>query len=93
MVQPRKTRPCLIERLLMGRKESNQTNKSMIVGKAFWLKLVQGNLLLVYQQVQWMILKSMVSWVLAGGASRGTDKSPVLGQKPTKTKAHWTKAN
>ena len=27
MVQPRKTRPCLTERLLMGRKESNQTNK------------------------------------------------------------------
>ena len=26
MVQPRKTRPCLTERLLMGRKESNQTN-------------------------------------------------------------------
>ena len=28
LVQPRKTRPCLNERLLMGRKESNQTNKS-----------------------------------------------------------------
>ena len=27
LVQPRKTRPCLIEILLMGRKESNQTNK------------------------------------------------------------------
>ena len=26
LVQPRNTRPCLIERLLMGRKESNQTN-------------------------------------------------------------------
>ena len=26
LVQPRKTRPCLAERLLMGRKESNQTN-------------------------------------------------------------------
>ena len=26
LVQPRKTRPCLSERLLMGRKESNQTN-------------------------------------------------------------------
>ena len=28
LVQPRKTRPCLTERLLMGRKESKQTNKS-----------------------------------------------------------------
>ena len=27
LVQPRKTRPCLTERLWMGRKESNQTNK------------------------------------------------------------------
>ena len=27
LVQPRKTRPCLTERLLRGRKESNQTNK------------------------------------------------------------------
>ena len=28
LVQPRKTRPCLTERLLMGRKESNQTKKT-----------------------------------------------------------------
>ena len=28
LVQPRKTGPCLTERLLLGRKESNQTNKS-----------------------------------------------------------------
>ena len=27
LVQPRKTRPYLTERLLMGRKESNKTNK------------------------------------------------------------------
>ena len=29
LVQPRKTRPCLTERLLMGRKESNQTNQPL----------------------------------------------------------------
>ena len=29
LVQPRKTRPYITERLLMGRKESNQTNKHM----------------------------------------------------------------
>ena len=29
LVQPRKTRPYITERLLMGRKESNQTNKNM----------------------------------------------------------------
>ena len=27
LVQPRKTRPYITEKLLMGRKESNQTNK------------------------------------------------------------------
>ena len=27
LVQPRRTRPCITERMLMGRKESNQTNK------------------------------------------------------------------
>ena len=38
LVQPRKTRPCLTERLLMGRKESNQTNKtSEIVCTKYWL--------------------------------------------------------
>ena len=30
LVQPRKTRPCLTESLLMGRKESNQQNKSIL---------------------------------------------------------------
>ena len=29
LVQPRKTRPFITERMLMGRKESNQTNKIM----------------------------------------------------------------
>ena len=29
MVQPRKTRPFITERLLMGRKESNQTKKNL----------------------------------------------------------------
>ena len=28
LVKPRKTRPYITERLLMGRKESNQTNKT-----------------------------------------------------------------
>ena len=35
LVQPRKTRPYIIERLLMGRKESNQTNKSIMSLKIF----------------------------------------------------------
>ena len=35
LVQPRKTRPCLTERLLMGCKESNQTNKEISFLKTF----------------------------------------------------------
>ena len=34
LVQPRKTRPCLTERLLMGHTESNQTKKQIIVQNA-----------------------------------------------------------
>ena len=37
LVQPRKTHPCLTERLLMGRKESNQTNKqNMLLMHSFF---------------------------------------------------------
>ena len=34
LVRPRKTRPFTIERLLMGRKEWNQTNKNYLVSVA-----------------------------------------------------------
>ena len=40
LVQPRKTRPCLTERLLMGRKESNQTNFSTKYGIFFFVNQV-----------------------------------------------------
>ena len=41
LVQPRKTRPLITDRLLMGRKESNQTNKNHIMShisifRNFW---------------------------------------------------------
>ena len=35
LVQPRKTRPFITERLLMGRKESSQTNKILIPDQAW----------------------------------------------------------
>ena len=46
LVQPRKTRPCLNERLLMGRKESNKTNKQNKVSRTFirtmfWFQLIK----------------------------------------------------
>ena len=35
LVQPRKTRPYITERLLIGHKESNQTNKEFAVDTVF----------------------------------------------------------
>ena len=40
LVQPRKTRPFITERLLMGRKESNQTNKQTNHALNICLRLV-----------------------------------------------------
>ena len=39
LVQPRKTRPFITERMLMGRKESNQTNKIKLIT---WLEMWLG---------------------------------------------------
>ena len=39
LVQPRKTRPYITERLLMGRKESNQTNKEQVVNERSHFRL------------------------------------------------------
>ena len=57
LVQPRKTRPFITERLLMGRKESNQTNKAAVtccfcafpsIGALSMLFLSQLSLLAIY---------------------------------------------
>ena len=42
LVQPRKAQPCLTERLLMGRKESNQTTKNIV----HWFSLLSNSLLI-----------------------------------------------
>ena len=39
LVQPRKTRPFITERLLMGCKESNQTNKTKELYSLHWLQV------------------------------------------------------
>ena len=46
LVQPRKTRPFITERVLMGHKESNQTNKQT---RASVLELYFCNVLLTFQ--------------------------------------------
>ena len=40
LVPPRKTRPCLIERLLMGCKESNQTKSFLLASAIFYHQLI-----------------------------------------------------
>ena len=42
LIKPRKTRPYIAERLLMGRKESNQTNKIPIMCVKVTIKLNQN---------------------------------------------------
>ena len=44
LVQPRKTRPCIAERLLMGHKESNQTKNNTIKYHT-WPKTPHGNVI------------------------------------------------
>ena len=50
-VQPRKTRPFITERLLMGRKESNQTNKmlneTLTLSKHFYRKTTENQTVLI----------------------------------------------
>ena len=57
LVQPRKTRPFITERLLMGRKESNQTNKQTYLVYACVTPRNKNNL--CYKQVKVAIYTSM----------------------------------
>ena len=49
MVQPRRTHPCLTERLLMGRKESNQTKKNRLVTDGNTKICCRGFILALFQ--------------------------------------------
>ena len=59
LVQPRKTRPYITERLLMGRKESNQTNKNK----------GQIRISLCGLPLQWMLLLPTPVWLTVHGYS------------------------
>ena len=59
LVQPRKTRPFIAERLLMGRKESNQTKKNMHLQ---WI-MVKNNILSTVLPHFGCSLFQSVSWV------------------------------
>ena len=76
LVQPRKTCPCLTERLLKGRKESNQTNKqrlSLNAGQKY-CRMLQGEHSAIFStfiKLSFVILKYLVlpifEWPLKTG--------------------------
>ena len=51
LVQPRKIRPFITERLLMGRKEANQTNKSTKIGNTMTTRAKNKNIFECHQQI------------------------------------------
>ena len=57
LVQPRKTRPCLTERLLMRRKESNQTHKT---NKQFFIIAVKMQFFIIAVQVQFFTIETEI---------------------------------
>ena len=59
LVQPRKTRPCLTERLLMGRKESNQTNNYQWPWKSS-----QGNQIIINSPSWLYVVSLQLDWNL-----------------------------
>ena len=73
LVQPRKPRPCLTERLLMGCKESNQTNKTKLE-LFFPLRAVPCGMENTFYHIRWPPLNvNFLSPKEVGGIySRGT---------------------
>ena len=62
LVQPRKTRPFITERLLMGRKESNQTNKYRGARQSVqYIPSIQCHLNVIYEGLNGVSLKSVFS--------------------------------
>ena len=51
LVQPRKTHPYITERLLMGRKESNQTNKTIL--QRNYRKMTMVIFLIILCKIPW----------------------------------------
>ena len=55
LVQPRKTRPCLTERLLMGRKESNQANKINLLSSTLSKSNCTQQIYTVWKCIHWLV--------------------------------------
>ena len=67
LVQPRKTRPFITERLLIGRKESNQTNKNplLLCGVQIGASVLDGLPLHVYESHKIFALMYYLLYILA----------------------------
>ena len=68
LVQPRKTRPFITERLLMGRKETNQTNKQNFdTVKSGWsIVYIEGFQVIISKNIMFLSLK--IDFVIANSA-------------------------
>ena len=65
LVQPRKTRPFITERLLMGRKESNQTNKQILnTIWSFYAKREAAQARLSLHLSKCHIVENHMSWLI-----------------------------
>ena len=60
LIQPRKTCPFITERLLMGRKESNQTNKTINFGWS--IKFIKGSQVTLV----WCFMSQSTAMVMSG---------------------------
>ena len=59
LVQPRKIGPFITERLLMGRKESNQTSKNHVIAYFMYL-LGQDTTIYIYPYLSWLTLPPFI---------------------------------
>ena len=82
LVQPRKTRPCLTERLLMERKESNQTNKTPRSGLPS-----SGRATLPMQTDVWMFWAQTMK--MGRGASTPCIRTDLWETLPAKSDGLW----
>ena len=73
LVQPKKTRPCLTERLLMGRKESNQTNKYMPYIQLYLMVL---RICRTYNYILWYCVYAIHTIISYGIAYRNPTVKP-----------------
>ena len=79
LVQPRKTRPCLTGRLLMGRKESNQSNKQAKAQTSLRIRAVlvlsEPLLVVAYSMSVKLLMEHHLEFLNLNGGCTGSSES------------------